>query len=143
MANSSVTIATKEWQREKGHAHVVTVEINFVADDTDGSVPATAFSEAVMQKIRGLFLETMIVVPDGVTPPQNLFDITLIGGDTGLDLLGGAGVDIAVAAPSQALPLIGTDVVKRFISETPTFTVAGNNVNSAECYIQLIFTRNE
>lgn len=141
MANASVTETIKQYSRSKGIPSVIVADFAFVADDTNAEIPATAFSATLMNLIMGYFLFAMITTPDGVTPPTNGYNITLIGGDTGADLLGGVGAGRSDTNTEQVLPKIATVEVKRLIDETPTLTFAGNSVNSAEGNVRFLFLK--
>lgn len=137
----TVTETIEQYSRKSGVADTIVANFAVVADDSDGSVPATAFSSTLMGLVKGYFLFAMITVP-GTPQPTADYDITLVGGTTSLDLLGGVGIDRAADTAEQVLPKIGTTEVKRLIDETPTLTIENNSVNEAEITVRLIFLRN-
>lgn len=120
MAGSSVT----ETHEKLGPIGVVT--LSWVADDTDGSVPATALTT----KISGRLLA--LVTNPGATAPTANYDIVLNDGDS-FDVLEGVGanrhtsttekVRIVYSGTSSNPPVAASD--------TLTFTLTNNVVNSA------------
>lgn len=74
---------------------ITTIVASFTADDTDGS-----FDELEIPGYAG-HITNVYFIP-GTTAPENLFDITLDW--NGIDLLGGAGANIATAANALISP---------------------------------------
>ena len=114
--------------------HTTSVVLDFSADADDASYPNNV-------SIKGLegYLTNVYFVP-GTTPPTNLFDVTVEW--QGIDLLGGMGANIAVAANAIITPAntLGDAYLAGFVG--PIFPKAtGNAVNSATFKLILVIAR--
>lgn len=123
MAFAAVGTVTQTWAAVT--SHVSTLTLSWVASSTDGSVPATTTAS----NIDGYVI--MVVTNPGAGPPQASYDITLTDSD-GVDIVGGVLASRSQTATEQVRPLIGGVAYgDRFVSGKLTFTLTGNNVNSA------------
>jgi len=132
-AGSSVTQAVANIADVSGSPNFRTLTFSFTADDSDGSVPATASSATNTTYIQGWFIIAVITDP-GATAPTDDYDITLTY--SGLDLMGGnlANRDTAnteIAYPASNAPVLGAI----------TFTLTNNLVNSAVGDVIVIFAK--
>ena len=110
------------------------IQVDWVADAADGSVPATA-----LPSIEGRLL-ALVTNPGGTAPTDN-YDITLPSGE-GDDRLQGVGAN-RDTANTEAAPIVyaGTSLHPWVDGdETLTFTLANNAVNSATGRAVLYYT---
>lgn len=107
---------------------------------TNGSLTATAMEAAYIATLRGTSLCFVIVNP-GDTAPQTLYDITLVDQD-GIDMLGGALADLSATVSGQFIPKLNASIWGcRPFNGTATFTLTGNNVNSANGVVRFYFSQ--
>ena len=109
---------------EVGHVRKVVIE--WVADASAATVPATALTT----KIQGQLLR--MVTNPGATAPTADYDITLVG-DEGEDVLQGVGIDRHTSTTEDVAIVFSGTAVHPWVSiaDTLTFTLANNSVNSA------------
>lgn len=112
---------------------IIQVAVTCTADAADGSFP-----DVLIENVGGNLLS--VYVDPGTTAPTTAFDMTVELGTTGIDLLGGAGADIATAADAMITPLIGTPSVPAGFAGNLTVTLSNNSVNSATVTYYLILT---
>jgi hypothetical protein len=101
------------------------IQVDWVADAADGSVPATA-----LPKFEGRLLA--LTTNPGATAPTDNYDITLVD-DEGADRLQGLGANRDTANTEQVPIVYSGTAVAPIVDgdETLTFTLANNAVNSA------------
>lgn len=111
---------------------VIKKKIAFVADGSDGSFP-----DAVVSNVGGYLVG--VYVTHGTTTPTTAYDLYIKM--DGIDLLGGAGEDIASAADAIITPqnTLGDSNYPGFAGDL-TVSIANNSVNSAELDVYLVFT---
>lgn len=111
---------------------VIKRKIEFVADASDGSFPA-----AVLSDVGGYLLG--VYVTHGTTAPTTAYDLTIKM--DGIDLLGGAGADIASAADAIITPknTLGDANLPAFAGDL-TVALTGNSVNDAEVDVYVMLT---
>lgn len=141
MAGSSCTISLKNLPAGKRDA--LCIKLAFVADDTDGSFPSTAITEALVGTKyinQGYYLEAVKYV-FGTTTPDASFSVPLNDPD-GVDILGGelATLD-GTGANGYALASIGSDHHTPYIFEQLTCAPASNSTNDATFDFYLYFVR--
>lgn len=130
MANAAVTITFSKIDVPYIEEHgIVKVLIDWLADDTNGSVPDTAFDSTDLVDILGRYCILGVTDP-GTTAPTVAYDIT-IEDEYGCDIFGGKLNDRSASASEQEMPLIGTAYDGRVITGALTFKLANNSVNSA------------
>ena len=117
---------------KRGPIGVITLTIT--ADAADGSVPNTALTQKISGRI--IALETN----PGATAPTDNYDITLEDGD-GHDVLEGVGANRDTATTEKANVIFsGTSVHPPVaFSDTLTFKLANNSVNSADIVAKLYY----
>lgn len=139
MAGSSSTVTFGKIDTPyTGTYGLVKVEIDWVADDTDGSVPDAAFSAADTIDILGRYCILAVTDPDGDTAPTDNYDIT-VEDEYGCDIFGGALENRDVANSEQAVPKVNSVYGGRLCAGIWTFKLSGNSVNSAEGKCVLYF----
>ena len=124
MANSAVTVTkSKGWLR--GTAQLLTrIDVAYTADDSDGSIP-----DANLGGNTG-FIFGVTHAP-GATAATNLFDV-VAEDENGVDMLCGAGANIATAANMQRVPNPDGACYGPFPSVGPlTAKFTNNSENSA------------
>jgi hypothetical protein len=101
------------------------IQVDWVADAADGSVPATA-----LPKFEGRLLA--LTTNPGATAPTDNYDITLVDGE-GADRLQGLGANRDTANTEQVPLVYAATAIPPVVDadETLTFTLANNSVNSA------------
>lgn len=114
--------------------NITAVVIDFVADASAATYP----NDVVIKGLEGHITNAYFV--PGTTPPTNLFDVTVEW--NGVDLLGGAGADIAVAANALITPknTVGDPQYSGFAGPI-TPKAINNAVNSAAFKLILIIAR--
>ena len=103
----------------------IMISVACTADAADGSFPDTTISN-----VGGIILN--VYADPGATAPTTAMDMTLELGTTGIDLLGGAGANIATAADALITPAntAGDNYIPGFAGDL-TLKQSGNSVNSA------------
>jgi len=135
MAGSSTTITFSKINTPYTGTHgIVTVTIEWVADDANGSVPNGAFDSTDMVDIIGR-CATMAITNPGGTAPTADYDIT-IEDDQACDIYGGALTNRSATLSEQAMPIFLAPAAfartrRRPIISDLTFKLANNSVNSA------------
>lgn len=101
------------------------IQVDWVADAADGSVPATA-----LPSFEGRLL-TLTTNP-GATAPTDNYDITLVDAE-GADRLQGVGANRDTANTEQVPVVYSGSAIPPVVDgdEVLTFTLANNSVNSA------------
>ena len=123
-------LVTQEREERGG---IVEITLDWIADDTNGSVPDT-----VIKWMIGGILKYVTTNP-GATAPTDLYDIVLEDKD-GVDVMGGALSDRKTATSEVAYPkepgatvnLNGVPVLGQL-----TFKLTGNLINSAVGTVRL------
>lgn len=112
---------------------VIKRKVSFVADASDGSYPDATVSDV------GGFIACVYVDPGAVVTPTTGLDLTVKM--DGIDLLGGAGADIATAADAIITPAntAGDAYYPAFAGDL-TVSLSGNSENSAtvDVYLMII-----
>jgi hypothetical protein len=110
---------------------VVRLKYVGVADAADASFPdqAIILSEGILTAIK--------TVPGGTPTTSGATDVTLEDVD-GVDVLGGAGLDLVTTANQTIKPLVGAVYDNIPFSKGLTLKIANNAVNSGELTIVLI-----
>lgn len=110
------------------------IQVDWVADAADATVPATA-----LPKFEGRLLA--LVTNPGATAPTDNYDITLVSG-IGDDRLQGVGANRDTANTESAPVVYSGSTVHPWVDgdETMTFTLANNAVNSALGTAVLFYT---
>lgn len=138
MANAAVTVTFSKidvpYLNENG---IVKVLIEWLADDTNGSVPDTAFDSTDLVDILGRYCILGVTDP-GTTAPTASYDITIVD-EHGCDIFGAELNDRSASASEQTTPLIGSSYEGRVITGALTFKLANNSVNSATGTCSLYF----
>ena len=130
MAGSSVTITFSKVRIPFGsESRITKAVIDWVADDTDGSVPATDFAATDMGKIFGKFCILGVTDP-GATAPTDNYDIEILD-EYGADIFGGNLLDRDTANAEQAVPSIGLAYGGRLCAGNWSFKLTNNSVNDA------------
>lgn len=136
MAGSSATITfSKIDVLYAGAQGVVKAEIDWVADDTNGSVPETDFSDFMNL---GWYCVLAVTDPDSGTAPTDNYDIEILD-EYGCDIFGGELMNRDTANSEQAVPMLGSAYGTRLCAGTWTFKLTNNAVNSAEGKCVLYF----
>lgn len=136
MAGSSVTATfSKIDTLYAGTQGIVKVEIDWVADDTNATVPETDFSDFMNL---GWYCVLAVTDPDSVTAPTDNYDIEILD-EYGCDVFGGSLTNRDAANSEQAVPKINSVYGGRLCAGTWTFKLTGNSVNSAEGKCVLYF----
>jgi len=113
------------------------VEISWVADSGDGSVPQTEFESAILVDIVGEYCILAVTDP-GSPAPTDEYDIEILD-EYGVDIFGGELNNRSTTNPEQAVPKIGNGYGGRFCAGPWTFKLTGNSVNSAQGKCVLYF----
>ena len=98
---------TQTWSQTRNRNLTVwKVQLAWVGDSSNGSVPATALSADVLSKVAGDYLFMLKTVPGavasgGVVPTS--YSITLTDSD-GLDVLGGVGATRSATVVERTIP---------------------------------------
>lgn len=121
-ANSSVT-ATGPIKVSGPEATYHYIKWEWVADDTDGSVPTDTIDGILGYVVR-------VITDPGSTAPTDDYDIELHDA-YGCDLMGGALNDRDTTATEQAMPIIGGASSGALVLDTLELNITGNSVNSA------------
>jgi hypothetical protein len=130
MAGSSATITFSDINTPYAGTHgLVEVTIDWVADDTDGSVPYTAFDAADTIDILGRYC-TLGITDPGSVAPTNLYDIE-IRDEYGCDVFGSNLLNRSSVNSEQAVPLIGDAYGSRLCAGILTFRLTNNSVVDA------------
>lgn len=121
-----------ENHEKKGIVGVIT--LTCVGDASDGSFPNTALTIKISGKL--LALETN----PGTTQPTDNYDITLEDSDTH-DVLEGVGANRDTANTEKAAIVYSGTAIHPPIakSDTLTFKIANNSVNSAEVVAKIYY----
>ena len=106
------------------------VEISWVADSGDGSVPQTEFDSAIIVDIAGEYCIPGVTAP-GSPAPTDEYDIEILD-EYGVDVFGGELHNRSTTDPEQAVPKIGNGYGSRLCAGPWTFKLTGNSVNSAQ-----------
>jgi hypothetical protein len=115
---------------------IVTVTIDWVADNGTGAVPDAVFDTTDMVDILGRCATLAITNPGAAIAPQDNYDITIVD-DLGCDIYGGALTNRDTALSEQTAPIFEAPAAfartrrRPIISTGLTFKLANNNVNSA------------
>lgn len=106
-------------------AAVRRIQVDWVADAADGSVPATA-----LPAFEGRILA--LTTNPGATAPTDNYDITLVDAE-GADRLQGVGANRDTANTEQVPVVYSGSTIPPVVDadEVLTFTLANNSVNSA------------
>lgn len=131
MAAGTVTQSLARLGRDLNSAMILT--ITWVGASNDGTVPATATTDAINAQIAGYALTKCITIP-GDPAPTHIYNITLID-QYGLDIASGSLAE-RVADANEAVTL-GTQIDEAGF----TFTLTGNSVASATGICKLFFNR--
>lgn len=125
MAGSDVTIKRLRTQDVAAQRYFkrYRLEINWTADDSDGSVPNTA-----LPAISGRLI--IAVTDPGATAPTAAYDIVLED-EYGFDVMGGTLADRSATVTEQAFPSDGSNNIERIVDGVLTFKLTNNSVNSA------------
>ena len=130
MAGSSTTVTFGKIDTPYAGTHgLVKVEIDWVADDADGSVPDGVFDATDTIDILGRYCILGITNP-GTTAPTDNYDIT-VEDEYGCDIFGGQLLNRDSALSEQALPNVGGAYGGRPCAGILTFKLSGNSVNDA------------
>lgn len=136
MAGSSTTITFGKVDVPYADTRgIVTVTIDWVADDTNATVPDGVFDTTDMVDILGR-CATMAITNPGTTAPTDNYDIT-VEDDQGCDIYGGALTNRDTALSEQTAPIFLAPAAfartrrRPIISNSLTFKLANNAVNSA------------
>jgi hypothetical protein len=108
-------------------SHMYRLTFSWVADASDGTVPAKTSSKGY----EGYVL--MMVTDPGGTEPTPDYDITLTDSNS-IDTLGGAGADRSATATESAMPTVdtaGSTKGKWPIDGPITLNISNNDVHSA------------
>ena len=116
---------------------IIKVSIDWVASDADGSVPQTDFDSNDMMNIIGRYC-IMATTNPGATAPTDLYDIEILDED-GIDVFGGNLNNRSTSDSEQVVPKIGTAYGGRVCTNTWTFKLTNNSVNSATGNCTLYF----
>lgn len=119
MAGSSVTETVVQVNSD-----VKYIDFDWVADDTDGSVPTTDSVHVADGYV------ILVVTDPGTTKPSDNYDITLKD-SLGVDVMGGALDNRDDTLTEQAVPTIGSAQGGRYVAGVLTFGLTGNTVNDA------------
>lgn len=134
----TVTVTTKNLDNGK----MQMVQIAWVADASDGSVPATTLTGQQMSSLTGAYLCGGETIPgSGAAAPTALYDVTVktVGGT---DTFGGTLGNRSASASEYAVPSLSSGVYGCwFVTEALTFNLTGNSVNSATGTLKLFFFR--
>jgi hypothetical protein len=129
-AGSSVSVTVTEYP---GRLDVLT--FTWTADDSDGSVPATASTGFFPNPDRASEVGCVyaVVVDPGAcaTCPTDNYDITINETLTGVDIMGGELANLSNTVTSQDSAKIGNAFACRPIYDAITLTLTNNSVNSA------------
>jgi len=134
--------ATYKGIRRKGadHDSMIEVRLECTADSAAATYPAYTLKSKGGNTIdlTGYFLYSAKAWP-GATAPTDATDLTITDID-GVDLLGGRGTDFidATSKTSTSAGTLVTDMPMPITSNL-TITITNNAVNSAVCYIKLLF----
>jgi len=129
MAGSTTVTFGKIDTPYAGTHGLVKVEINWVADSGDGSVPDGVFDATKTIRLLGRYCVLAVTDPGPVAPTDN-YDIT-IEDEYGCDIFGGQLSNRDGANSEQALPNIGGAYGGRPCAGVLTFKLANNSVHSA------------
>lgn len=115
---------------------------SFIGDASNGSVPDTAISAAILDKVEGWYIY-MVDTKPGTTAPTTLYDITIENAD-GVDLMGGTLANRSATAAERATATI--DTVKAItgmpqIVGATTIKVTNQSVASATWTMKIYLTR--
>jgi len=131
MANAAGSSVTVTYTRI-GDVYTL-VTYTWTADDSNGSVPATA-----SKSLAGYIVK--VVTDPGATAPTDDYDITLTDSD-GVDVMGGALADRDTANTEQAVPKIGAAYGGSFFTGALTLNISNNSVNSATGEVKVYISR--
>ena len=123
MAGSSITWDLVEEDLENGDKSKV-YRVSWVADDTDGSVPAGQSPSDIFGFV------VRVVTNPGATAPTADYDITIADED-GCDILGGEGSDRSASDSEQIIPALGNSFGPCYVNSKLTLNLSNNSVNSA------------
>lgn len=118
------------------------LSFTWVADSSNGSVPATPTSAAISALIAGRYVVMAVTKPSTPAPTGN-YDISITSED-GIDVMGGTLQNRSSTLPEQALPLL--DGINQIYGARPiggalTFTLTNNAVNSAAGVCKIYLSR--
>jgi hypothetical protein len=104
------------------------------ASDAAGRVTAS------LGGINGTIERVVVVSDSGLTSPTNLWDMTLKDRDS-LDILGGKGANISVAAPKQILPVVVDNGTTRSMATIGPHNLAITNAGNTRGGIVRVYLR--
>jgi hypothetical protein len=130
MAGSSATVTFGKINTPYAGTHgLVKVEIDWVADDTNGSVPETDFDATDTIDILGRYCSLGVTDP-GTTAPTADYDIEILD-EYGCDIFGGNMTNRSATVSEQTLPIINNGIGSRLCAGILTFKLTNNSVNDA------------
>lgn len=134
----TVTVTTKTLDNGK----MQVVQFAWTADASNGSVPATALTAQQMSPLIGAYLCGAETVPGaGAAAPTALYDVTVTNGSS-IDTFGGTLGNRSASAGEYAVPSLSSGVYGCwFVTDTLTFNLTNNSVNSATGTLKLFFFR--
>lgn len=134
----SVSQSYTKYGRLKGNPRSIVVSMSWIGDSGNGTVPATAFSAAIMAMIKGFYLALVITDPGSPAPTDN-YGITVT--ENGVDVLGGAGANRDTSNTEQTTPMQGSTPISRLITADLTFNLSGQSVQSAQGVAKFVFNQ--
>ncbi len=119
---------------------IITVNFAFIANDTDGSMPAIATSTAISTAITGLYLFAMETNPGNVTVP-NAWSVTITNA-AGYDIMGGTGVTRSTTLTQRVVPAVSTGIYGAALVDGILYlNITGNTTNSAPGSVKLFLSK--
>ena len=129
MAGSSVTVTRTKREIGRGAKsnQVEIVKISWVADDSDGSVPATEM------ELDGWLIKA--ITDPGATAPTDNYDITLVDANGSVDAANSQLLNRSTDTSQQVYPVVDTagtgGPTPVLLAGTYTFTLENNSENDA------------
>jgi hypothetical protein len=124
-----------------GDLRVWTVNLAWIGASSGGTVSNVAFSQAIMDKIQGLYLFRARTIP-GAGPPTANYDVTVLDEDS-VDVLGGVLMNRSNTLTETVVPIQDTSANLYgpvYVGTNLTLVIGGTTVNSAAGTIRLYFT---
>jgi len=110
------------------------------ADSSNGSFPNATTTDAVLAKIKGMYIDEVRTYPQ-TTNPTALWDAVLNDAG-GLDLMGGTLADRSASAAQRAIPAMATSIYGgSMIMDAPILVITGNSVNSAGIIVKVFLSK--
>ena len=129
-------------QTRNGDLRVWCVNLEWVGDSANGTIPSTAIESSIMAKVQGLYLFRARTIPGAGTAPTTLYDIVVNDADS-VDVMGGTLANRSATVTETIVPL--QDVTANlygpvYCGTALTMVISNQAVHSATGTLRLYFS---